>query len=173
MEKPMARFEILSLQAQASRFQELDFVVEFTNRGLPQEVITRLQPIFREVRDIAGQTINIGKIIIMKLVEFVKQNPNMSIGIAVGIGLSALAGMITSAIPFIGQWLSPLVSAVVALIAIPIGALRGHRLDKVINGEVKSDSIIEDLITIAKKFWALFVDIFYAIKNEISEKKYV
>ena len=49
MEKPMARFEILSLQAQASRFRELDFVVEFTNRGLPKEVITRLQPILEKL----------------------------------------------------------------------------------------------------------------------------
>ena len=78
-----------------------------------------------------------------------------------------MSGMIASVVPIIGTWLSAIVMPLVALITIPVGTLRGHRLDKLAKGEVVGDSIIEDLITIVKKFWSLFVDIFKTLKNEI------
>ena len=133
MDKVKGQFELLGLQAKAVKLEELEFVTTFTNLGLPQEVITRLQGLFNEVKEIAGQTINIGKIIIMKLMEFVKTNPNMAIGLAVGLGLSILSGMLISSIPFIGQGLSLIITPIVAIIVIPVGILRGHRLDKALD----------------------------------------
>ncbi len=174
MDKVKGQFELLGLQAKAAKLEELDFITMFTNLGLPQEVITRLQGLFNEVKEIGGQTINIGKIIIMKLIEFVNENPNMAIGLAVGMGLSILVGMLTSTIPIIGVWLNGIVVPLVALITIPIGVLRGHRLDKALdNKEYVGDSLYEDMITVIKKFWELLVDIFSAVKDTLNEKKYV
>jgi Zn-dependent protease len=172
MEKVKAEFELLGMQAKAAKLEELEFVTLFTNLGLPQEVITRLQALFYEVKVIAGQTINIGKIILMKLMEFVKENQNMAIGLAIGIGISVLASALAAAVPLFGSFLAGIAFTITALIAIPLGALRGHRLDKVLNGEITGDSLIEDMITIAKKFWALLVDIFSAVKDSLEEKSY-
>lgn len=174
MDHAKGQFELLALQAKAAKLEEIEFVTAFTNLGLPQEVITRLQTLFHEVKEIAGQTINIGKIIIMKLIEFVKENPNMAIGLSVGIGLTILSGMLINLIPVIGNWLSTLITPIVALIVIPVGTLRGHRLDKALNDEMYvGDSLIEDIITICKKFWAVLVDIFMAVKDDFMEKSHV
>jgi len=174
MDKVKGQFELLGLQAKAIKLEELEFVTTFTNLGLPQEVITRLQVLFNEVKEMAGQTINIGKIIIMKLIEFIKENSNMAIGLAVGLGLSILSGMLISSIPLIGQGLSLLIAPIIALIIIPVGTLRGHRLDKAINSkEYVGDSLLEDMITIIKKFWTLLVDIFSSVKDSLNEKNYI
>ncbi|SFV56937.1 hypothetical protein MNB_SV-9-468 [hydrothermal vent metagenome] len=174
MNKVKGQFELLGLQAKAVKLEELEFVTTFTNLGLPKEVITRLQGLFNEVKEIAGQTINIGKIIIMKLIEFVKENPNMAIGLAIGLGLSILSGMLISSIPIIGQGLNAIITPIVALIVIPVGVLRGHRLDKALNNkEYVGNSLFEDMITIIKKFWALLVDIFSSVKDLLNEKTYI
>ncbi len=167
MDKINARMELLALESRVSQFNELDFITDLTNKGLANEIVTRLQLIGEKVSYIADQSFQIGKIILMKLWDFIKENPNLSIGFAIGLGLAILSGMIASVVPIIGTWLSAIVMPLVALITIPVGTLRGHRLDKLAKGEVVGDSIIEDLITIVKKFWSLFVDIFKTLKNEI------
>jgi len=165
MDKSKAEFELFGLQAKAIQLDELEFVTFFTNAGLPQEIITRVQVLFDEVKEIAGQVIHIGKIILMKLVDFIKENPNMAIGMAIGVGL----GILVNLIPFIGSFIAP----VVTVVGMTIGGLRGHRLDKIQNGEHVGDSMIEDMITIAKKFWKLFSEIFSTLKEYFVEKNYV
>ena len=143
MTTTQAEFQLIGLQAKALKLKELDFIATFTNLGLPQEVVTRLQGLFHEVKEIAGQAINIGKIIIMKLMEFVQENPNMAIGLAIGIGLSILSGMLISLVPIIGNGLSAIITPIIALIVIPVGILRGHRLDKVLDEkEYVGDSLL-------------------------------
>ena len=43
MESAKAQFELIGLHAKAQDLQEVDFVTQLTNKGLPQEIITRLQ----------------------------------------------------------------------------------------------------------------------------------
>lgn len=167
MDKINAQMELLALEARLSKFNELDFITELTNKGLANEIVTRLQIIGEKVSYVANQSFQIGKIILMKLWDFIKENPNLSIGFAIGLGLALLSGMLVNVVPFIGTWLSGIVTPLVALITIPVGTLRGHRLDKLTKGEIVADSIMEDLITIVKKFWNLLVDIFKTLKDEI------
>lgn len=127
MDNINAKMELLSLESRLAQFNELDFMSDLTNKGVANEIVTRLQLIGEKVSYIANQSFQIGKIILMKLWDFIKENPNLSIGFAIGLGLAILSGMIA----------------------------------------VVGDSIIEDLITIVKKFWSLFVDIFKTLKNEI------
>ncbi|MEM5557341.1 hypothetical protein AAHK07_02345 [Aliarcobacter cryaerophilus] len=167
MDKINAQMELLALEARLSKFNELDFITDLTNKGLANEIITRLQIIGEKVSYVANQSFQIGKIILMKLWDFIKENHNLSIGFAIGLGLALLSGMLVNIVPFIGTWLSGIVTPLVALITIPVGTLKGHRLDKLTKGEIVSDSIMEDLITIVKKFWNLLVDIFKTLKDEI------
>jgi len=158
MDKNKATFEALLLQAEASGLDKVEAMAFFSNQGVPLEVITRMDSLWDQTAMVAGQILNIGKILIMKLIQFIKENPNMIIGLAIGIGL----GMLANAIPLLGSFIAP-----IATIAFgTVGALQGHRLDKVIKGEYVSNSLIEDAITIIKAFWSFFYEIFYAIAIE-------
>jgi hypothetical protein len=44
-----------------------------------------------------------------------------------------------------------------------VGALQGHRLDKVMKGDYVSNSLLEDAITIIKSFWSFFCEMFEVI----------
>lgn len=168
MNESQAKLKLLTLEAETNNFNKLDMIVKFTNLGLPQEIITRIQDLFDFTKKIGQQTIHIGKIIIKKLIDFVNENPNLIIGLAVGIGLSVLAGMLTSMVPIIGVPLSGIVTSIVGIVTIPMGILKGHRLDKAMKGEYVGNSIIEDIITIAKKFWALLINILESLKNSLN-----
>lgn len=157
--------EVLLLQAETSNFDKVDAMAYFSNQGLPLEVVTRISCLWEKTLEIGGQVLNIGKIIIMKLIKFITDNPSMVIGMAIGVGLGVLVAMI----PIIGQFIAPVVTA----IAITWGALHGHRLDKVMRGEYVGNSLIEDAITIAKQFWMFLFDIidtlvleFYVMANK-------
>jgi hypothetical protein len=155
MNKNQATFKVLLLQAEASKLDKTETMAFLSNNGIPLEVITRMNFLWEEVLEIGGQVINIGKIIMMKLIQFIKENPNMVIGLAIGVAL----GMLANAVPFIGQFIAPILSAVLGT----IGMLHGHRLDKIANGEYVGDSLMEDAITITKKFWGLFYEIFNSL----------
>lgn len=158
MDKNKATFEALLLQAEASGLDRIEAMAFFSNQGVPLEVITRMDSLWEQSAMVAGQILNIGKIIIMKLIQFIKENPNMVIGLAIGIGL----GMLANVIPFLGSFIAP-----IATIAFgTVGVLQGHRLDKIMKGEYVSNSLIEDAITIIKTFWSFFYEIFYAVAIE-------
>lgn len=169
MEKAKGKMDLLMLHAKAADFNVTDFIMELINKGLPNEIVTRLQLLGNQIKYIGEQSINIGNIILMKLWDFIKENPNLAVGFAIGLGLATLVGMLINLIPWIGAWLSGIITPIIAIVTIPIGTLKGHRLDKVAKGEPVSDSILEDLITIAKKFWTLIVDIFTAVKDELRD----
>jgi len=158
MDKNKATFEALKLQAEASQLDKVETMAFLSNNGIPLEVITRMDFLWEEVLEIGGQIINIGKIIMMKLIQFIKENPNMVIGIAIGVAL----GMLANAVPFIGQFIAPILSAIFGT----MGALHGHRLDKVAKGEYAGDRLMEDAITTTKKFWDFFYEIFNSLMIE-------
>ena len=93
-----AELELALLQADADSMTSSDLFVWLHNSGLSPEVAG-------ELHDLIDKTI--GKIIIMKIIEFVKENPNLSIGAAVG----AVIGVLLSAVPFLGPVLAPVASA--------------------------------------------------------------
>jgi hypothetical protein len=152
MKKNEAIFEVLILQAETANFDKVDTMAYFSNKDIPLEVLTRLDYLFDKSVEIGGQVVNVGKIVLMKLIKFISDNPSMAFGVAIGVGLGVLVNMI----PFIGAFISPIVT----ILAATYGALRGHRLDKVMRGEYIGDSLMEDAITIAKQFWVLVADIF-------------
>jgi hypothetical protein len=87
--------------------------------------------------------IEVGKIIVIKIIEFLKANPKLAASLAIGAAVYLLA----HAIPFIGPLLAPLLAAAAAIYA--FGTL----------------SSLDDVIKMAKEFFALLVSVFNAVAN--------
>lgn len=155
-----AQLKLGLLNAQALQMNKLDLITRFTNKNLPQEIVTRLEWLWEETKVVAGEVVQIGKIILMKIWEWVERNPNMVIGMAIGGAIGAL----TSLVPFIGPFLAPIATA----LGIVIGGLAGTRLGKKMDGQVVGAGgmqLAEDMITMAKEFFKLLAAIFLGLKE--------
>lgn len=155
-----AQLKLGLLNAQAMQMNKLDLITRFTNKNLPQEIVTRLEWLWEETKVVAGEVIQIGKIILMKIWEWVERNPNMVIGMAIGGAIGAL----TSLVPFIGPLLAPIATA----LGIVIGGLAGTRMDAKMEGQIVgtgSIQLVEDVIRMAKEFFKLLAAIFLGLKE--------
>jgi len=160
MVKEKAELEMLVLNGEANRFDKLNIFTDFINKGLPQEIITRLDSLWNMTKTISGEIVNVGRIILVKIWEFVQENTNLTIGVAIGVAI----GSLVSLVPFLGSFLAPIGMALGAL----IGGVTGERLDRIAKGEMVSEKsgMIEGSIMVAKKFFKLLADIFNALKSE-------
>ena len=157
-----AKLKLSILNSNAIELDRVDTVAELTNMGLPQEVITRIEDLWEKTKEVGGQIIHIGKVILAEIMKFIKENPNLAVGVAIGAALGALISLI----PFIGPLLAPLVSVV----SMAVGGIAGLRLDR---GEEPRDDLIgvtQELILIAKKFFELFANILNALQGEFSQE---
>jgi hypothetical protein len=131
-----------------------------SNSGIPASISTRVQELLVITRKIGGHVINIGRILIAKIIEFVRSNPNMVIGVAIGAAVGALINVI----PFFGPLLAPLAMAIGAF----IGGAFGTYLDKKARGGVATTdslgAIIEGTIEAAKVFLSFAIEVFSALR---------
>jgi hypothetical protein len=160
----MANFKLTSLNAESESIKSSDFYIWLDNAGLPPEVSIRLKELVEKTKEIAGRVISVGRIILMKIIEFVKAHPNFFIGAAIGAAIGSLAHLV----PFIGN----LLAAITVPLGIFIGAFYGHKMDKREQGIEPSPNdvlmgIPQDIIEIAKDFFKLLAEIF----NVIFDKK--
>lgn len=119
-------------------------------KGLPIEVVTRLDDLWEDTKYIAGRVINVGKIIFCRILEFIKSFPHAAIGALVG----AAVGALMNGVPILGMWLAPITTSLGAV----VGAVGGATLDT-----GKGD--IQSVIVVAKEFFMMIIDIFNAIFN--------
>lgn len=156
-----AKMNMLVLNSQASQLDRLNVTVQLTNFGLPQEIITRIDELWEKTKLVFGQVIHVGKIIIAEIIKFIKENPNLAVGLAIGAAVGALINMI----PFLGPILAPLATA----ISILVGGIARYRLDQ---GKKPTDSMIgvtQEIILTAKIFFELIANIFNALRMEFSK----
>jgi len=152
------KMALMTMESQAKQKTALDIFNEFTSMGLSQETITILKDIsLKTAKDIAGKTIEIGKIIIMKIIDFIKENTKLAIGMVIGAAVASLV----SFIPFIGPFLIPL--------GVAIGGIAGNRLQNGSNIDSSMVDNMENIIDIAVKFFNLLKEILLAIfkQNEL------
>lgn len=150
-----ANLELTLLNAEAEALSSSDIYAWLRDAGLPSEAAVRLKGLVEITAEVWDRTVNVGKIVLIKIIEFVKVHPNLAIGTAIG----AAIGAIVSAVPFFGAYLAPVVTM--------LGAMAGHRLDKAANGQAQNASmdliaISQDVIEIAIAFFKLLSDIFSA-----------
>jgi hypothetical protein len=162
---PQARLELALWQADADMSSSSDLYIRLTEIGLPTEVSIRLKALLEIVKPIGDKVISIGKIIALKLIEFIEQHPNLAAGIALGAAVSSLI----ASIPFLGPILAP----IAMLLGITVGAIAGHRVDMAHGGRMNSDlgllAVAQDVIEIARAFFQLFIDILTTISAEFTQ----
>ncbi len=120
-------------------------------KGLPIEVVTRLDDLWDATTTIAGHVLRVSKIIFCRILEFIKTYPNTAIGILIGAAIGALV----NAVPFLGPMLAPITTALGAI----AGAVAGAQLDTGKDG-------LQSIIIVAKEFFMMLIDIFKAIFNK-------
>ena len=151
-------FELTLMNSETSDYSFDTMVVEAIHRGLPPEVITRLKELWEKTKVVAGEVIAVGKIIVQQILEFIKSNPKLSIGMAVGAAVAVLI----SGIPILGPLLAPIAAVVSMVYFAGVGAL----IDK---GDY-SGSLSAAVIELATKFFELLKSIFNAVMQYWSEK---
>ncbi len=164
MTKTQADLDLILLNAEVGSVASSDLYIWLRESGLPSEVAIRLKSLIDTTKKVADQVINIGKIILIKIIEFVKEHPNLATGIAVGVAL----GVIASMVPFLGSILSPIAIA----LGVSVGAIVGHRMDKTdkenaVNTDLNlTTTVTQDIIEIARYFFELLIDIFNTAFDE-------
>ncbi|WP_138411991.1 hypothetical protein [Stutzerimonas nosocomialis] len=153
--KEVGMFELTLLNAEVGPQSMDDILVVGLNRGIPPEIMTRLKALWTTTKMVAGEIVSIGKIVVVKIFEFLKANPNLTIGIALG----AAVGALVAGIPFLGAMLAPLSTAVSML----YGAAVGATIDA---GGTPSDPYVA-VANLARKFFDLIQQIFLAVKEYI------
>lgn len=148
-----ANLKLALWNAEAETVKGSELYIQLQALGLPEEVVSRLHEILNYTKKVAGRVFSIGKIVLIKIIEFVKAHPFLVVGAGIGAVVGgAIASLITS-IPFLGQLLAP-VAAMLGITITAMGAVVGHRLDKQFQG------VGQDLAEIAQNFFALLADVF-------------
>ena len=107
MTLPQARLELALWQAEADMASSSNLYIRLTEMGLPSEVAIRLKELLEVVKPIGEKMVSIGKIIVLKLIEFIEKHPNLLTGIALGAAVSSLL----ASIPFLGPILAPIANS--------------------------------------------------------------
>ena len=105
-------------------------------------------------RRVAGEIVEIGKLIVDEILKFLEANQGMAVGIAIGAAVGALVALI----PIVGPILAPL--------AVTLGALYGAGVSAAIQGGDRTGSPSAAAVALAKKFFELFA----AIVNTVASK---
>ena len=150
--KEDALFELTLRNADTVSARFEDVVVEAIDHGIPAEIVTRLRELWEYTKEVAGEVIAVGRIIVQEIMTFLRDHP----GITVGIALGAIVGSLITAIPFFGGLLMPLSIALGALYGAAVGAAY-HQV-----GQASSDPLAL-AVALAEKFTELLRRIFVAL----------
>ncbi|MDJ0712990.1 MAG: hypothetical protein QNJ54_02065 [Prochloraceae cyanobacterium] len=126
----------------------------------------RLRELITFTQKIGSKVFAVGKIILLKIIEFVKVHPRLVTGIGLGVAIGAAVQFLVNTVPFIGLILAPLAGALTAAFGIVIFGIAGHRLDKRDRGKELSSGIIgiaEDIVEIAQAFFEFIADVFNTV----------
>lgn len=152
-----AMLELSMMNADVGNQNFDDVIIDALNRGIPPEVVTRLQDIWTATKKIGNEVIAIGKIIVREIVRFLKENTKITVGIAIGAAITFLV----ASVPFVGPILAPYV----AVLATMYGAGAGAAMD----AGADPSSPLAAAIALASKFFELLKNIFSAIAERWTE----
>lgn len=175
---PQARLKLAVLSKQAEARNSYEFHSEMKELGLPDEVIEILERILRVTSKVAGKVICIGKIIVIKLLEYVVKHPLQVAGLAstyaLGIALHGIFAWVSTLAewPIIGSLLSKLALIIAHLcktvfvplmVILPVAGITvGEIADK------KYPEISESFHNVSTDFFELLGQILNSIKDELS-----
>ena len=147
-------------QAQSMRSDEL--YARLLRLGLPENIVSMLHDLILKVERVGRKVIAIGKIILMKLLEFLEKNLGLVAGIGIGALLSSALVTLMGSVPIFGALLLPIAKAM-GIVITATGAVFGKKVDTIVPDLGKT------LLDIAKGFFQLLVDIFKSmVQPEVS-----
>jgi hypothetical protein len=157
-----AQLKLGLLNAQATQMNKLDLITRLTNKGVPQEFITRLQVLWDYTKVVAGEVIQLGKILLMKIWEWVERNPQMLLGMAVGAAIGAL----TALIPFVGPLIAPFATVFGAIVVGSIGSMSDKASREGIAASSSTKVVVaQGVVNMAIEFFRLFASILMGLKE--------
>ena len=160
LSKPQANLNLALWQAEADSISSSDLYAWLVDSDLPHDVAIRLHELISVTKKVSNKVFAIGKIVIIKIIDFVKAHPFLVIGAGIGAAVGAAVATLITSVPFIGQLLAPVAMALGITIT-AVGAVVGHRLDKSFKG------VGEDIFEIAKEFFKLVTDVFNEIFRHV------
>lgn len=160
LSKPQTKLNLALWQAEADSMNSSELYAWLVDSGLPHEVAIRLHELISVTKPVGNKLFAIGKIIVIKIIEFVKAHPFLVVGASLGAAVGAAVATLITSVPFIGQLLAP-VAMVLGVTITAVGAVVGHRLDKCFQG------VGEDIFEIAKEFFKLVTDVFTTIFRDV------
>ncbi|MBD1940554.1 hypothetical protein [Microcoleus sp. FACHB-68] len=170
LSKAQANFKMALWQADAGSMSSSDLYVWLNDSGLPHEVTIRLHELANYTKKIGNKVFDCGKIILIKIIEFVKAHPNLVAGVGIGVALGFAVNYLVSSIPFIGVLLAPLAAALAATFGIVVFGIAGHRLDKRAQGKEVQNGLMgyaEDVVEIVQAFFQLMIDVFNVVFQNV------
>jgi len=105
----ISRLKSLNEQTIGLSFHE--FLLDGVQRKIPVEILTRMEDLWDTTQRIGKEIIAIGKIIVMKIFDFLKANPKLAAGMAVGV----IVYFLSNTIPLIGPFLAPILATIAAV----------------------------------------------------------
>jgi hypothetical protein len=151
----LLEMSLLNAEAEESEFEQIYLTGQ--KMGIAPEIMTRLRSIWTQTKVVRGESVAIGKIIVNRIFEFLKANPRIVVGVAIGM----VIGYLIVGIPFLGPLLAPLAKL------LPLaGAGYGAASE---NGA--QPSAMQTLTVLVEKFFELLVSVFNGVATYISASK--
>lgn len=149
-----AEFKLKLNETEAEHTSKEDVFAKLLARGVHPEIVFRLERVWHYTRRVGKRMVHIGRLAVVKILEFIEAHPQMCIGALLG----AAVGALMNGIPVLGHILAPVSVAIGAI----FGAVVGHDLDREDAGlpNRHGNSLrqtIEALVEIAKEFFRLFI----------------
>jgi hypothetical protein len=155
-----ANLKMALWQVDADSMSSSELYAWLVDSGLPPEVTLRLHELVTYTKKVGSKVIAVGKIVLIKVLEFVKAHPFLVIGAGIGAVVGAAVASLITAVPILGQLLAPVAMALGITIT-AIGAVTGHRMDKCFQG------VGEDVFEIAQEFFKLLRDVFNTVFRNV------
>ncbi|WP_274642421.1 hypothetical protein [Pseudomonas serbica] len=160
-----AEIELALMQAESDSMASSDLYIWLLECGLSPEIAIRLKELVKVTQRIGNKVVSIGKLIVMKLREFITAHKGLAIGTVLGAAIASLV----AAIPLLGSILAPLG----ALLGLTI-AVSGHQSDKQPTGRGAGVNLLElpqNLIEIARTYFDLFIETLQLVMAELASAK--
>ena len=155
-----SRLKLTLWNAEVEGFSSQNFYIWLQEMGLPESVVTRLHDLAGKTVQLGKKLVSIGKVLLFRIINFVKENPCFVAGAGIGAVIGAAIYSLVSSLPFgIGQFLEPL-AKILGLGAVSLGASAGHSLDR----ELKSFS--QSLQEAANNFFNLLASVLHSLSNQ-------
>ncbi len=159
LSKAQANLQIVLLDKQAKLTSSEDLYIKMQKLGLPNELSSRLHSMLQTIKEVAGKAIQLGKIIVLNILEFIQSNPSLLKQLGTKVLLSAAVISLLNAVPYIGPLLAPLAKFMGSSIATS-GSNAGSELDQVSSEESM------DLLGIAQNFFKILIKTLNSIVDD-------